>query len=50
MNEAERDEGDRGEGGGDRSRGTDIVPAVTSEEPAAISGGFCAPFKNANCG
>lgn len=28
----------------------DIESAVTSEEPAAISGGFCAPFKNANCG
>lgn len=24
--------------------------SVTSEEPAAISGGFCAPFKNASYG
>lgn len=59
MNGAEKERREKGEGregksrrgrGEDRSRGTDIEPAVTSEEPAAISGGFCAPFKNANCG
>lgn len=39
-----------GEGRSTEERGPDIESAVTSEEPAAISGGFCAPFKNANCG